>query len=350
MRLSKAQFTLLLAILCWLPVAETNAQSHPPDLDQYGRWMNKIGEPWWFPETLSKDLSAAAQLRWESIAASKSSATNVWSGDYFKGGDTHGTYLRWSSAGGFVIFHVDKCAATVTGLSYGTVEASADHVKLLVEARGATSTGHVHSVATSESINLIPVIWRETRYLVWGNQIEEFSDYITGRGQFNDSSIYFEYLPFFAKSSDNSSIAEESGKSQPRNPNAFEGPLFPRGYEKFIKKPIDAIITARGKDFVRDNSDNEWWNDLIMPVSLSAGANQGLKIGMLLRVVGATGFGGGEELVRITSVAHSSAKGVIERPIRKVPCVKIDVTDDCANPKYRPVRVGARLTTNPVRD
>lgn len=343
----------LLTIVCWVLLGlSAQAQSNAPELDQYGRWINGITEPWWFPGSIAKKDVDAAQLLWSTIG--NQSSANVWAGNYFIDGDTHGSYLRWSPQSGFVLFHVNKCEASVMRFSYGKVAASPALIQMLPEKTATASTKHDHGTQAQKALRFLPIIWRQARYLVPENEITEFSDYISGLGKYNDRNFLFvEYAQFFSKSDEKISGGVESQvtRSQVAGDNdGFVEPLVPPGHEKFIRRPIDAKIIARRKSYLRHNSEDEWWNDLIIPVTLNVGSGHGLKKNMVLRVLGTSGFGGDDEYVKITNVNLHSAKGIIERPVRKKPCIKIDPADDCKDPDYQPLKVGSKVTTNPVRE
>ena len=126
-------------------------------------------------------------------------------------------------------------------------------------------------------------------------------------------------------------------------------PVVPPGYERFIRKPIVALITAVHKSYVKRNSENDWWDDLLTPVTINAGRAKGLLVKMSLRVISSRGVGNGDEFVQVTQVSLHSAKGVIERPVRKRPCVKFSPADDCKNPDYQAIKTGWNLTTSPLK-
>ena len=316
---------------------EAQAQSSSADFDSYGRWVNGVSEPWWFPESLPRADIAAVQQQWTAIGKENGVPNNnLWAGDYFVGGDTHGSYLRWSRDG-FVLFHVDKCAARVMGFSYGKVISSPTLIEFLQGRAVSESPGHEHS-----TLRFLPVIWRYDKYLVPENAIEAFADYVAGLGEYNDPNLTrIEFAPFFSRSDREPA---EVGMVVGRKDRArFVEPIVPPGYERFIKPPVEAKIIAKGKSYIRHNAENDWWDDLVIPVTINAGSTSGLKTNMSLRVVGREGF-----VVKTTTVRRYSASGVIAQPVRKRPCVKFDPTDDCKDMEYQPVKRGSRVTTNPV--
>src|ERR1043165_8980865 len=81
-------------------------------VDQWGAWENGITEHWWLSsKTFTNEEAARAIEQWQRIGAVNPTQASRWEGDYFAGGETHGTYLRWSRQDGFLIADVDKCQA-----------------------------------------------------------------------------------------------------------------------------------------------------------------------------------------------------------------------------------------------
>lgn len=338
-------YCLVIAAVSWGCLStSTHAQDPSLGLDSDGRWINGVTEPWWFSESVSKEDIAAAQLQWATIGNEASAESDsMWAGNYFIGGDTHGSYLRWSRQNGFVLFHVNKCEARVMGFSYGTVVRSPGLIQLMPEKTVSESTKHGHS--KHSTLRFLPISWRQSKYLVPENEIADFADYVAGLGQYNDPNfILFDYAQFFSQFDEEASRVAVPVATN-KNDSGFVEPIVPPGFERFIKKPIDAKITAKGKSYIKHNPENPWWDDLVTPVTITAGSADGLKTKMSLRVVG-----NGDEFVRTTKVGLRSARGVVERPVRRRPCVKFDPTDDCKDMEYLPVKLGSRVTTNPVRE
>jgi len=310
--------------------------------DPHGRWENGIGEAWWFdPADFPVESVSEVQSRWQSIGAENDGAKDSgWQGDYSSGGDTHGTYMRWSLQGGYVSMNVDKCAARVMGFSYGKAATSGALVEFKTERAlsSAQSHGHGHGhVPTPVVIRFLPVTWRGVRYFVGEDEIADFCDYAAGLGNFNRGLGGFtiiDAIDFFYKIKDQ---ANEEDKGLP---------VVPPGYERFVKKPIEAKLTSVGTGYRRIDRENEWWDNFVIPVTISVGQANGVKRKMSLRVIDHQGFGGMGEIVEIKQVGLRSSRGVIVRTIRKNPCVKFSGTDDCEEPEYQPLKVGLRLTTD----
>lgn len=318
--------------------------------DSYGRWENGVSEAWWFdPAEFAAESISEVQTRWQNIGVENDgSKDNGWQGDYSSGGETHGTYMRWSRQGGYVLMNIDKCAARVMGFSYGTAEASDALVefKTVFKQSSSHTHGHAHSPPPVK-IRFLPVTWRGVRYLIGENEIADFGDYAAGLGNYNrglgefmisDAHDFFYKIKVQAQK-------DQANEDQP-NEKDKSLPVVPPGYERFVKKPIEAKLTSVGTGYRKIARENEWWDDFVIPVTISAGQASGVKRKMSLRLVGLEGFGGIEEIVEIKQVGLRASRGVIVRPIRKNPCVKFSDEDDCAEPEYLPLKVGLQLTTD----
>jgi hypothetical protein len=307
--------------------------------DAYGRWENGITEAWWFDATdFPAEHIGEAQARWHAIGAQSGGAKNGgWHGDYSSGGDTHGTYMRWSPQAGYVLMHINKCEARVMGFSYGAAGAAGALVEFKTEISQSSSHSHGHAhTPTPVKLRFLPVTWRGVRYLVGEHEIEDFFDYVAGLGKFNRGLSGFMIIdsPGFFYQITGQAAAQDKGS-----------PVVPPGYERFIKKPIEAEITSVGTGHRRVDRENEWWDNFVIPVTVSVGRAHGVKRKMSLRVDGLEGFGGMGEIVEIKQVGLRSSGGVVVRTVRKIPCVKFSDTDDCEEAEYQPLKVGLRLTT-----
>jgi hypothetical protein len=296
-----------------------------------GRWVNGISEPWWFAKEVGlPEQIALLKSLWEKIGNENlKTAGNKWAGDYFIGSDQSG----------FVLLHVNKCAAQVESLEYGEALFSPTLIQLRPQLNSQPSGSHTHSSARSTPTRLLPVKWRGAHYLVPENEMAAFGDYAAGLGAYNAGLdlFFFERIEYFYKLGD-----KEEG-------SADELPVVPPGYERFIKKPINAKIIAVGAGYRKIDLENEWWDHLVIPVTINVGSSHGVKPKMLLRIPESSGSGGMGESVLIKQAGRRASKGIIVRDIRKRPCVKISEDDDCKEPEYSPVKAGWQVTTNPLK-
>ena len=282
-------------------------------LDQLGYWENGISEPWWFSSAdFNKEDTVTAVKLWHTIGEEiKQQQGGELGGTYFRGGETHGTFLRWSSKTGFVMANVDKCQARVMLLRYGRVEGSSTKIDFLPEfSKPGTPHSHSHSSSLNQ-LRFVPVKWRGSLMLVAEHEMSDFGDFVAGLGRYNyDDFLYFERHPFFTRTGD---VREPNERTNPT-------PQVPPGYEHFLKLPITATITGVGKRIVKreysyENPDGTGtsYNSTVSltSVSIDAGSNSGLKKGMFLQVVDPNE----QDRIRILSVDKSSSTGVIIRDV-----------------------------------
>jgi hypothetical protein len=305
-RNSASRIKSLLLSLLLIALGGVAAQAQ---LDPDTRWQNGISEPWWFAQQLPQKEIAAIEERWEQIGKDLSGGrADGWDGDYFVGGETHGSYLRWSPQHGFVLVHVNKCMAQVMGFSYGSASYAPSLVQFFPEYTSqASDAGHGHGTHQAPGVRWIPVIWRGTNHLIPENEMSNFGDFLAGLGQFNGTDFWFiEMFPFYFKLGQQ----EEENKSQ--------APIVPPGYEKFLKPPIEATITAVGKREVKRDytSESETYSRGYSHVSMqfvtiNAGAVHGVKPGMSFR--GLESAIGDE--VKVIKVGKNTSQAIVFRSL-----------------------------------
>jgi hypothetical protein len=335
----KILLTLLLSLSCY---ESAFAQSALEVFDQHGRWANGVSEAWWFPDSVPKEEIRKVISLWESIAKdNQPSSGGEWAGDYVIGGETHGSYLRWSPESGFVIVGVNKCEAKVEGFSYGKAMSVTPLIQFATEQ--AVSSGHSHGQGHSiqSAANFVPVKYRGERILVAEDEMSNFGDYVAGLGDFNASfSIYYVLVsPFFYKLDQNAPVEP-----------ATSGPVVPQGYEKFLKKPVEALIAKVNKRVVRSEFNYEPPSGLattytapvsVTSITLDAGSVAGIKRGMVLRAIGT-----GDE-VRITRADTHTSAGIIVRSLDDKGRETFYDHETERDRVYPRVRAGWKLTTSP---
>jgi len=338
--------------LLMLYVVSGAAQSAFAQLDRWGYWENGLTESWWLS---SADYTAAdavnAVARWKNIGQDQTTRENAWAGDYFRGGDTHGTYFRWSPKAGFIMAHVDKCQARVMGVTYGKVELLPDVILFYPEFDKAAAKPHGHSHPLTQEVKVmkfVPIEWNGSRILVAEGEMADFGDYIAGLGKYNFSDFtYFYQTEFFAKSGER--IETDQSNALVEKPAATGGPRLPRTYQHFLKHPIEATVISVGARRVRktysyenqDGTGASYYEPIsLTAVKINAGTTQGLRRGMFMRVAEPDE---GDE-IRLTHVGKLTSNGIIIR----------DLGDDRSEvffefDKTRPhskVAVGWKLTTS----
>lgn len=315
---------LFAAVICgavlWV-VAQAQSREH-------AEWDNGVTERWWVDlSVFAKPELDAAIERWGLIAeGNRAARSHEWAGGYFTGGETHGTYLRWSPEAGFVMAHVDKCAAMLTGLSYGRVVASQGSVEFVFEYRKSSGAhGHAESHASPAPpvVKFVPVRWSHDQYLVREDEAAEFGDYAAGLGKYNTEFAWVDGVAFFARST-------SEAKS-----NYEELPQVPPGYERFIKKPIDARVSAVGAPRLkRQRTGDSLQYEKHIPVSLDIGSLGGVKPGMFFHVLSSDQG----ETLKVVRVGRHSSEGVIVRWADE---------NKQEYQRYPKIRVGWRVSTSP---
>lgn len=306
----KRNISLQFAVLLCVAFAATSVNAQ---IDQWGYWQNGVSEPWWFSSAqFTKAQADEGIARWQTIESElQATRSNEWAGTYFSGNETHGSYLRWSAKSGFVIAHVDKCQAKVTGVTYGRVEVSPSMIKLIPEFNIVESQHGSHT--TPAGLQFVPVKLAKDQLLVADDEIADFGDYVSGLGKYNSSDLYYTFeTAFFTLLRPRGDVQETSSASAPV--------LIPTGYEQFIKKPIEAKVTRvlrrlKRKTYSYENSEGTGESYqapvTLTMISIDAGTANGLKAGMFLNVVNPNQ----NERVRILNADKFSSTGVIVRSI-----------------------------------
>jgi hypothetical protein len=292
--------------------------AHAAVLAQVGgddRWVNGITEPWWFESNrYTAEQAAAARTLWERIGETEGDG---WAGDYAVNMEVRAHFLRWSPKG-FVFFNVNTCMSNVDEVSYG---------------EAVTDSSFYFDVDTPRgSQRYVKVKWGEQRYLIEKDEVSAFCDYVAGFGEYNGPNLL-----------GNAQFLSRLGDGE--RPTALL-PTVPPEYKQYVRKPVDARLTRVGKAYVEVNPENEWWDELVTPVRLDAGSDQGLKRGMTLHALDSDEY---DERVELTRVGRNYAHGIIIRNVRKRPGVKLTEWDDGKDEPRAPIAVGWRLTTSLYR-
>jgi hypothetical protein len=358
---------LLSAALFAAAVTASSAQ-----LDQWGYWENGVTESWWFSSNdFAKEDAVNAVALWKRIGETKPAAGGEWVGDYFRGSDTHGTYIRWSPEGGFVIAGVNKCEARVVRLTYGKVHATPTVIHFFPEfVKTAAPHGHGHRAPDSLAVmRFVPVEWGGERFLIREDEVGSFSDFVAGLGEYNFLLNSAPYLfheseiasQFYTKlSAAKAEAASEGRQEENRERTAdetetageggrgeIEPPVVPPGYEHFLKKPVEATVTAVGGRRVKRKlsfkdkfSEVFYENVSLTDVTIDAGTEHGLKPGMFL-LVREPDWG---DRIRIVRAGKRTSTGYV---IREVDDRRRETfTDGDAKRPLPKVAVGWKLTTS----
>lgn len=344
--MSRVSKTRVLLAFCFVVCAASNVQAQ---IDKWGYWQNGVSEAWWFsPAQFTTQQADEAIARWKDIGdENHAAAPNEWIGTYFSGSEVHGTYLRMSPRGGFVIAHVDKCQAKVVGLTYGSVEFSPSVVKLIPQFHSVnTAHGASHSHAKMpREMRFVPAKVNAAQLLIEEKEMASFGNYIAGLGNYNFSDFHYsfstEFLTRFGRED-----TDQTDEAKDRPPVV----VVPDEYARYLKQPIEATITRVGrvqvhKTYGYQNSDGTGATHTapvnLTTVVVSAGTAQGLKRGMFLNVIDPRQ----NERVRILRVGRTSSTGVIVRDLDENG--QEVLFDHETEERYSKIVAGRKLTTSP---
>ena len=332
MNLATFKINLFPALFLLLTASPATAQ-----IDRWGYWENGVSEPWWFSaEEFTQADADAAIARWNHIGEQlKNERSDEWSGHYFRGDSTHGTFLRWSKSG-FVMVDVDKCQAKVIRLRYGKVESTPVRFVFASEYTNQPNSQHTPEWKRA-SLVFVPVKWGGAFMLIAEDEMAHFGDFVAGLGKYNYTDYdYFFRSEFLSKGGD----ADTKGSEEPQVPPA---------YQRFLKQPITASITSVKsrtvkKEYSYENPDGTGGSYLdpvsLTTVTIDAGSDHGLKRGMFLQVSNREG-----DSVRLLKVEKLSSTGVIVRNLIDGEEKFFDDDRETLRPHSR-IRAGWRLTTS----
>src|SRR5215471_911414 len=221
-------FVVISAVL----IAAQTPQADTERFDEYGRWIHGPGEPWSMSsEKYTSDQAKTFRKRWAILDEATKQATDEWAGEYgMPGGETSVEWLRWTPDSGFALLYASTCMAAVIHLSYGGVYADSAEVMLLPEISPLKPEERDEYFLAVLRAKYIPVKWDGVHYLVPEKDMKTFFDMFAGRliQKDDDDAGWVQY---FRKSDDD--FEHES----------MDNVIVPYGYDKFVRKPINASIT-----------------------------------------------------------------------------------------------------------
>jgi len=190
--------------------------------------------------------------------------------------------------------------------------------------------------------------------LIEESMMSDFGDYVAGLGKYNYRQGFFflDYAEFFTRrraAEDTQTPETPQTRTGEEADHAASVPVVPSGYERFLKRPIEANITAVGKRQMRNNYSYEnadgsgasYARASLTFVTVNAGAARGLKRGMFLHVVNpAEG-----DVVRIIRVGRQTSNGVLIRILEEGDAETF--YDDQQPRSHSKVAAGWKLTTSP---
>ena len=368
-------------LVCALAVRAQQPPEALAQLDGEGRWVNGVTESWWVGDGITEADAAGAAARWKEVGDELARAGAAGSaGDYFRGGDTGGTYMRWSPNAGFVIADVSKCEARVRAVIHGRVRATPTLVEFVPEVYRVPPRkrdGEEQQPATAKTpavIRYVPVEWRGERLLIEEGEMEGFGDYLAGLGEYNGRPdfLYDEHTSFFTRfevragaagASDSAapfnaddSAANVSGTDKDSGEDGSDAraphtpPVVPPGYERFLKKPVEATVTAVGRrslkrDYLVELPYNSFQYNLgsFTRVTISAGTAQGVKDRTVFRV---TEPDEGDTVI-VLRAGENESEAIVVREVNERGGELFYENGSDREKRHSKVAAGWKLTTSP---
>ena len=305
--------------------------------DKEKRWWRGGSESWFNFFGIPEAEVRSSIERWEQIGRDIEKSGSTRSAGYGgSGGVTHGTYVRWSERSGFVWLDVDDCAGGPMRIVRGRVEVVPTGVIFYPEIRLGVSEGHGgHSQHSKQSdrMDFLSVTWMRGTFLVPKDQIRDFSDYVAGLGEYNNRFPFMDESPFLEGREADSEL----------EPKTFELPVYPAGYERYLKRPVRGSVISIGKAVRRVNEDSDTYDELVTPFKVRLESADNLKVGQFLHVVGEDQ--GYDEAFEVRAFKGNMATVANVRPVPKKNCV-ISAGDDCKAPDHVKLRTGLLLSSN----
>lgn len=259
-------------------------------LNEYGRWKSDL-----YAEAVEINYRSYSEAdftnalsRLELIKSENNSLTDEWAGDYSaQSGEVNTAVLRWSPQAGFVDLNVYTCLPELRGLDYGTVTATPDYILLTSQA----------SLRSGRVTKYLPVKWGERHYLVPESEVAQFYKFVAGYGWKKDEYVVFDFLL----------------KNDDIEKPVAGMPVFPQGYERFVRKPIEATVVEilRREIKTEQSDDGTPAYESRTFVRVDVGSADGVKRGMTFNVVGSEEL----ETIEIVQVGRRSSVGVLIRSL-----------------------------------
>lgn len=289
-------------------------------LNEDGRWKSDL---YYEPaqvnyQSYSESDFTNALAKLEAIKSENNNSVDEWAGDYSaQSGEVNVIALRFSPQVGFVHLNFYTCLPEVRGLNYGSVTTTPNYILLTSQT----------SKRNGQATKYLPVKWGERHYLVPESEVAQFYKFVAGYGWKEDEYVFFDFLL----------------KNDDSEKPIFGMPVLPRGYERFIKKPIEATITnvLRTEIKAKQSYDGSPEYESHTFVRLNVGSANGVKRKMTLNVVDSEDY----EKVEIVQVGRSSSVGVLVRSLdeNKQETFKNYRTNETK--QYQKVSVGWQLST-----
>lgn len=332
-RATRVSSLLLLLLLLTAQAAASGSQQSP--FAHQGNGM--ADQPWQF-HNAPAEVIAAFKSRWTAIAEELKTTTSEFAGGYTDSAPRR-TVLWWAPESGFIYANLYE-DIDVLYFSYGKVSVTVSGIILTIEREQRLEGFDEYQRTTPQ--RWVGAKWRREQFLIPENSLTDFANYAAGLGAYNDfNGPCCEFSrPFLV----------ENTKPDPAvKPSR---PVLPKEYEFFLKQPIEATIEYVGRPKIAESYPvkGELYYHLeekvsLTPVRINAGKNQGVKPGLLFRLV-TIPFEKGKYL-KITRVGAQFSEGLVVRHVDEGG--KESYYDyEAQQPRpHTPVVVGMRVTTSP---
>jgi len=251
----------------------------------------------------------ADQKRKQILVEAGKLRNHEWAGSYYRG-DGLGENVSFAVAphSGYV-FEWHGCLG-LYGLNYGAVAWTNGCIKLSFTFENKPGFGGI-------APELIPVAWEFRRYLVPVDDIVGFCNAVN-QGREPRSNVHGSYL-----------LRKGDEKKA-----ATRFPEVPERYRPYLLvEPIEATVIAVGQYTTRPSITT--WKFKNTPVTLDAGTNRGLLVGMELMV---TKPGSTVESIRLTHVAAQRSEGIMVQAGEEEPGPRVGWQLSTRAPWYDAIR------------
>lgn len=306
--------------------------------DEKKRWYNNFTEHWFQFFDIPEDEVRNAIIHWEQISEDLKNSVKQSEGTYGNGGDTHGDYLRWSEKSGFIWLNVNKCNGGPMKITRGRVSVTESSVRFIPEKVVAASFQHGNHKAHPEEKEFLFVKWRKADFLVKSGNITDFADFTAGLNH-STSCFYEGGGCYFLKV-----LQDYKG-------SVNELPVFPTGYEKYVKKPFRATIISIGKSYLRnkpkevDENGKEIeqnYDELVTEVKIDIGKSSGIATDTLIRFLIENDDYTIDGIV-VKKIFDKYSIGEYTKDVPKKSC-KSD-SENCEAEEGKKLNIGQKLTT-----
>lgn len=307
--------------------------------DENKRWYNNFTEHWFQFFDIPEEEVRNAIIHWEQIGEDLKNSANKSEGTYGNGGDTHGDYLRWSEKSGFVWLNVNKCNGGPMKITRGKVLVTQSSVRLIPEKAITASFQHGHHQSKSEEKEFLFVKWRKADFLIQSKAITSFADFTAGLNPAT-SCFYEGGACYFSK------VLQDYAGS------VNELPVFPVGYEKYVKKPFKATIVSIGKSYRRDKPKEidesgktieQNYDDFVTEIKINIGKSSNITPDTLLRFLTENNDYTIDGII-VKKVFDKYSIGEYIKDIPKKNCQKSDF-ENCETEEGKALKIGQKLST-----